>query len=504
VTASAAVVAALATVGAIAFAPASRAAQDAPVVTIGSKKFTESVVLGEALTLLARDTGAEAVHRRELGGTRILWSALLGGEIDAYPEYTGTIREEILGGGELPEGGLAAALGRHGVAMGEPLGFNNTYALGMRKPRAAELGIARISDLVAHPELRMAFTNEFMDRGDGWPALRDRYALPHDGVRGIDHDLAYRALAGGSIDVTDLYSTDAEIRQYDLLVLEDDLAHFPEYRAVVLRRADLAGRAPAVARAFGRLSGAIPDAEMTAMNARAKIDREPEARVAADFLAERLGVRAEVDVETAGERLLRHTREHLVLFGISLAAAILIGVPLGTLAAKQPVVAQPILAVTGIFQTVPSLAILVLLIGPLGLGAPPAIAALFLYSLLPIVRNTHAGLEGIPPEIRESATALGLTAGARLRFVELPMASRSILAGIKTAAVINVGTATLAALVGAGGYGQPIFTGIRLDDGGLVLQGAVPAAALALAVQGLFELAERGLVPKGLRLSAPD
>jgi osmoprotectant transport system permease protein len=243
---------------------------------------------------------------------------------------------------------------------------------------------------------------------------------------------------------------------------------------------------------------------MTAMNARAKIDREPEARVAADFLAERLGVRAEVDVETAGERLLRHTREHLVLFGISLAAAILIGVPLGTLAAKQPVVAQPILAVTGIFQTVPSLAILVLLIGPLGLGAPPAIAALFLYSLLPIVRNTHAGLEGIPPEIRESATALGLTAGARLRFVELPMASRSILAGIKTAAVINVGTATLAALVGAGGYGQPIFTGIRLDDGGLVLQGAVPAAALALAVQGLFELAERGLVPKGLRLSAPD
>jgi osmoprotectant transport system permease protein len=475
-----------------------------PAVTIGSKKFTESVVLGEVLTQLARDAGAEATHRAELGGTRILWSALLGGEIDAYPEYTGTIRQEILAGEPDAGGDLAAALAARGVKMSAPLGFNNTYAVGMLAGRAEELGVSRISDLRAHPDLRLAFTNEFMDRGDGWPSLRDRYALPHAGVRGIDHDLAYRALARGSIDATDLYSTDAEIRQHDLRVLEDDRGHFPEYHAVVLRRADLDARAPEVARAFDRLAGRIPDAEMTAMNARAKIDRVPETRVAAAFLAERLGVRGAAAVETAAGRLLRHTREHLALFGVSLAAAILVAVPLGTLAAKVPAAAQPVLAVTGIFQTVPSLAILVLLIGPLGLGAPPAIAALFLYSLLPIVRNTHAGLEGIPLEIRESATALGLTPVSRLRFVELPMASRSILAGIKTAAVINVGTATLAALVGAGGYGQPIFTGIRLDDGGLVLQGAVPAAAMALAVQGLFELAERGLVPKGLRLSAPD
>jgi osmoprotectant transport system permease protein len=243
---------------------------------------------------------------------------------------------------------------------------------------------------------------------------------------------------------------------------------------------------------------------MTAMNARAKIDRVAEPVVAGEFLAAELGVDAVVAVESPAARLWRHTREHLALFGVSLLAAILAGVPLGVLAAKVPAVAQPILAVTGILQTVPSLAILVLLIGPLGLGAPPAIAALFLYSLLPIVRNTHAGLEGIPLEIRESAIALGLGDLARLRFVELPMASRSILAGIKTAAVINVGTATLAALVGAGGYGQPIFTGIRLDDGGLVLQGAIPAAALAIVVQGFFEFAERFLVPRGLRLASPD
>ncbi|MGD2113086.1 MAG: ABC transporter permease, partial [Gammaproteobacteria bacterium] len=146
------------------------------------------------------------------------------------------------------------------------------------------------------------------------------------------------------------------------------------------------------------------------------------------------------------------------------------------------------------------LALFVFMIPLLGIGGPPAIVALFLYSLLPIIRNTYAGLRDIPPAIIESAEALGLPARARLRLVELPLATRAILAGIKTAAVINVGTATLGALIGAGGYGQPILTGIRLDDTALILQGAIPAAVLALLVQGLFELVERRLLPRGLRL----
>ena len=138
----------------------------------------------------------------------------------------------------------------------------------------------------------------------------------------------------------------------------------------------------------------------------------------------------------------------------------------------------------------------------LGIGGPPAIVALFLYSLLPIVRNTHAGLRGIDPGILESAAAIGLEPRASLRIVELPLAMRSIMAGIKTSAVINVGTATLGALIGAGGYGQPILTGIRLDNTALILEGAVPAAILALTVQGMFELAERAVVPRGLRLKS--
>jgi osmoprotectant transport system permease protein len=469
---------------------------------VGSKKFTESVVLGEVLAHLARQEGGTVEHQRELGGTRILWNALVRGEIDAYPEYTGTIRREILAG-EVGEGddALSAVLAAHGIRRSGSLGFNNTYAIGMRENIADSLGVTKISDLREHPELHLGFTNEFMDRGDGWPGLREHYGLPH-AARGLDHDLAYRGLESGTIQAMDLYSTDAEIRYYGLRVLEDDLEYFPEYYAVVLWRDDLAERAPGVVAAFRGLAGNIGEEDMVAMNARAKLDRVPEARIAADFLAEALDITAVTRVESAADRFLRHTREHLFLVGVSLLAAILLAIPLGIVAAKSPRLGQGILGVTGVIQTIPSLALLVFMIPLLGIGAAPAVCALFLYSLLPIVRNTYAGLHDVSLEIRESAEALGLSPGAILRLVELPMASRSILAGIKTSAVINVGTATLGALIGAGGYGQPILTGIRLDDAGLILQGAVPAAGLALLAQGFFELVERRLVPKGLRLEA--
>jgi osmoprotectant transport system permease protein len=249
-----------------------------------------------------------------------------------------------------------------------------------------------------------------------------------------------------------------------------------------------------------QLEGRISETAMSDMNGRAKLRREPESQVAAQFLRDNVGLHVQAEEEGLARTLLRLTGEHLTLVMISLTAAILTAVPLGVIAARYSGVGQMILGVTGLIQTIPSLALLVFLIPLLGIGAVPAIVALFLYSLLPIVRNTYAGLHDIPLSIRESAEALGLSAAARLRLIELPLASRAILAGIKTAAVINVGTATLGALIGAGGYGQPILTGIRLDDVKLILQGAVPAAVLALLVQGLFELAERLLVPRGLRL----
>ncbi|MCO4769369.1 MAG: ABC transporter permease subunit [Deltaproteobacteria bacterium] len=474
-------------------------AATAEPVRVGSKKFTESVILGEVAVGALRDGGFEAEHTRELGGSRILWNALRSGEIDLYPEYSGTLVQELLDG---EPGDLSTAAGRQpilkrlGVRELSSLGFQNTYAVGMLEPLAKKLAVRSIGDLARHPDLRLGFSNEFMEREDGWPKVRRVYGLDALAARGLDHDLAYRGLHAGNLAATDLYSTDAEIAFYGIRVLTDDAGVFPEYSAMLLVRDDLDPRAVA---ALERLGGRIDRSRMVALNARAKLDRTPEAQVAAEFLGE-----VGVDVETGQAEsrlglLVRTTRDHLALVAISLLAAILVAVPLGIAAARRPRLGAVVLAAVGVVQTIPSLALLVMLIPVLGIGAPPAIVALFLYSLLPIVRNTHSGLVGIPTPLIESAIALGLPDSARLRRIELPLALPAILAGVKTSAVINVGTATLGALIGAGGYGQPILTGIRLDDVSLILMGAVPAAVLALLAEGGFAALERALTPKGLR-----
>lgn len=477
---------------AVTFSTGSAKGQDKELVRIGTKAFTESVLLGELVTQSIEADGREAELIKQLGGTQILWNALIDGEIDVYPEYTGTITKEILAGlkiGSLAE--LDSLLAGYGIQMTRPLGFNNTYAIGMKKEVADELGIETISDLQNHPGLRYGFSNEFMDRSDGWPGLRQAAGLSPENVRGLDHDLAYRGLEAGNIQVIDLYSTDPEIEYYDLRVLEDDISYFPEYEALFLYRIDLE---ESVIRSIKRFEGAISRDEMVRMNAAVKIDRESDAAVVSRFLSETFGIESDVYEEGLWDRLLRHTIDHLYLVGISLGLAILFAIPLGVAAVKVKMIETPLLGAVGILQTIPSLALLVFMIPLFGIGAFPAIAALFLYSLLPIVRNTHSGIKSIPGPLMESARALGLPKRFILRRIELPLAVPAILAGVKTSAVINVGTATLGALIGAGGYGQPILTGIRLDSVPLILEGAIPAAVLALLVQGLFDLFEKWIL----------
>jgi osmoprotectant transport system permease protein len=377
----------------------------------------------------------------------------------------------------------------------------------VKETLAAERGIRTISDLRNHPDLIMRFSNEFMKRADGWDALAQRYGLTHRDVRGLEHALAYEALDKGVIHVTDLYATDAKIRKLQLRRLTDDRSHFPDYHAVYVYRAELEHRVPQLVASLRSLEGTIDDTTMTNMNARVELDGLRESQVAAQFLAPALGIDVRAPPQDVVGDIVRYTGEHLRMVAISLVAAMLVAIPLGVVAARRARLAQPILGTVGIIQTIPAIALLVLLIRPVSyfsdeLGFPQAVVALFLYSLLPIVRNTHSGLRGIPPQLHESAIALGLTPWGRLWRIELPLASRTILAGIKTAAVINVGFATLGGFIGAGGYGEPIFTGIRLNNYGIILQGAVPAAVLALLVQGLFEAAERVIVPKGLRLKS--
>ncbi len=470
-------------------------------IVVGSKKFTENVILGEIVSQLAREKGLRARHRKELGGTIVLWNALLNGDIDVYPEYTGTLQREILQQYQLADlSRIREKLADFGIRASRPLGFNNTYALGMPENLAEHYAITKISDLRAYPDLKFGFTNEFMDRADGWRGLRARYSLPQTSVRGLDHDLAYRGIESGSIEVIDMYSTDAEIEYYSLRALEDDLSYFPQYDAVLLYREDLSNRAPSFFEDLELLEGCISESHMIAMNARAKLEGISEAKVAAAFIRESFSIATTYSEKNFWGRLGRHGTDHLLLVAISLSAAILLAIPLGILAVKAPGAGKIILGAVGIIQTIPSLALLVFMIPLLGIGGPPAVVALFLYSLLPIVRNTYTGIRDIPVPILESASAMGLSPAARLRLVELPMASSTILAGIKTSAVINIGTATLGALIGAGGFGQPILTGIRLDNISLILEGAVPAALLALVVQGFFDFLEKFVVPKGLRL----
>ena len=457
-------------------------------VVIGSKKFTESYVLGEIAKHTLIDAAIPTEHRQGMGGTIILWQALRGAQIDAYPEYTGTIAQEILKSDRaLTLDEIRESLAKFGVGMTASLGFSNTYALVMRRSDAQRLGIRTISDLRKYPKLKLGLTHEFLERQDGWRPLRERYDLPQQNVIGIDHALGYTALTNGSIDVKDAYSTDAKIEQNDLVVLEDDLHFFPKYEAVFLFRSSM--RADAIA-ALRRVEGTLDEKRMIRLNAEA--ERTKDYAKAANLYFN-VGVASAPRSsghsgpshfgESFPHKLARWTLRHLQLAGFSLLLSVLVGIPLGIVASRGGAVGHAILGFAGVVQTIPSLALLALLV-PLpffGISVRTAIAALFLYGLLPIVRNTATGLQDIPRSLRESAVALGLSPIARLWEVYLPIASRSILSG-------------------AGGLGEPIISGLSLNDHVTILEGAIPAAALAVLVQSSFDLLDRIVIPKGLRL----
>jgi osmoprotectant transport system permease protein len=520
-------------------------------VAVGSKRFTESYVLGEIVVQTLRAAGIEAVHRQGLGNTAILEQALARGEVLVYPEYTGTIARELLKGVPGAEAvptlaGLNALLASRGLEAAVPLGFNNTYALALREADAQRLGLATISDLARLPAgtqaaLRTGLSHEFLVRADGWPALARAYGLALRPGPGLDHGLAFQALAGGQVDLIDVYSTDAQIGRLGLRVLHDDRGFFPRYDAVLLMRTALPEPAR---RALAALEGRLDEATMVALNAEAEIDRKPFDEVARGFLARQgggtqtaagatsVGLGAQrasasgaaggaADVAAVGAnmnapaaaaphrpagfwaRLLapdlpRLLAEHLALVFGSLVLAVAVGVPLGVWAEARPRAGAWLRGAVGLLQTVPSLALLAVLVAVLGrIGFVPALLALFAYALLPIVGNTIAGVAGVPRGLVQAAMALGLPRAAVLRHVMLPLALPVLLAGVTTAAVINVGTATVAAFVGAGGLGERIVAGLAVNDPALMLAGALPAALLAVLVQlGFGALERRAGVPR--------
>ncbi|MBI4543873.1 MAG: ABC transporter permease subunit [Gemmatimonadetes bacterium] len=505
-------------------------------VVVASKPFGESYLLAEIFAQILEARGYRVERRPGLGATEIAFRALRTGAIDVYPEYTGTGLVAILG--EPPLSDPRAVFGRvareferrYAVHWLPPLGFQNTYAIAVRRETAARLGLRTLGDLArAAPRLTAGFTPDFIGREDGLPGLVRAYGLRPRQVRSLLQSVKYRALAAGEVDVIDGYSTDGFIARYDLVVLEDDRAFFPAYEAAPLVGQRLWREAPAAVAALTELSGRLDEARMRQLNRRVEVEGEEIARVAADVLAElglaasRAGAAAATGAASApgaasssgdetgaqgslvaylwGRRalILSLTLRHLLLVAVSLAAGVLLAVPLGLGLERLPGGAEAAIRGVGLLQTIPGIALLAFMIPLLGIGVTPALVALFLYSLYPILRNTYTGVRDASPDAVGAATALGMTPLQVLRLVRLPLAAPVIMAGIRTAGVINVGTATLAAFIGAGGLGDPIVAGLALSDTRMILSGAIPAALLALLVDGILALSERWVQPGGLR-----
>lgn len=507
---------------------ASVGAQEQPrsSVVIASKTFTESRLLAEILAQLIEAHGHSRVERRfGLGGTKICFDALRKGEIDLYPEYTGTGLVTILGGEPLSDplqtyiSVRHQFLKRYDLVWLAPFGFSNSYAMAIPEQKADELGIVTISDLAAHAdELRVGVSHEFLNRKDGWPGLSRRYSLEVASVRGMEHGLAYAAINHGEIDLIDAYSTDGKLLRYRLRVLEDDRGYFPHYHAAPVVRAETLRRHPELGPLLERLALRLSADRMQRLNYLVEEEKRSFVDVARGFLqAEGLVKRSAADSSATepsareqgffallGARrreTLALTWQHIKLTTLAVLLAVGVAVPLGILCTRMPLLAQPVLGGAGMIQTIPSLALLAFMIPipGLGLGATSAVAALFLYALLPIVRNTYTGIREVEEDLIEAARGMGLNDAQVLRYVQLPLATRTIMAGVRTSTVISIGVATLAAFIGAGGLGEPIITGLQLNDTNLILSGAVPAALLAVLVDALLGGLERLLVPRGLR-----
>ena len=481
-------------------------AHAADTVVVGSKRFTESYILGELVRQTLEQAGVKAEHRQGLGNTGILEQALASGAVDVYPEYTGTIVGELLKRDLAKDGKptleqLNQWLAPRGLKAAVPLGFNNTYALALRESVALRLGIKTISDLAKQPAggLKLGLSHEFQVRADGWPALQRAYGLALQPGPALDHGLAYDAVKAGQVDVIDIYSTDAKVGRYALRVLEDDRKFFPRYDAVLLMRMAV-DAAP-----LQTLAGRINEAAMIALNGQVELDGLSFADAARHFLASGAAqtVPGAATRQSFIDRLFapdlpRLVAQHLALVFGSVLLALLVGIPLGIWAWARPRWAAMLLGAVGVLQTIPSLALLAFLIAVLGvIGFWPALVALFVYALLPIVRNTHTGLSGVSQGLTMASRALGLTPRQTLWAVQLPLARPVLLAGVKTAAVINVGTATMAAFIGAGGLGERIVAGLAVNDSATMVAGALPAAVLALLVQWAFDWIERKGSPGG-------
>ena len=504
--------------------PAPAGAQSRPVI-VASKPFGESFLLAEMFAQLLESRGVAVERRFGLGATEIAFGALREDAIDVYPEYTGTGLVALLD--QSPEGSAGDVFryvsrtfrDNWGIHWLPPLGFENTYAIAVRAESAEADGLRTLSDLARVADRYIGgFSPDFIGRADGLPGLQSAYGLRLEAQRSLLQAVKYEALALGEVDVVDGYSTDGLIDRYDFVVLEDDLDFFPPYQASPLVSRRLWRTRPDAVRALSELAGMLDEESMRSLNRRVEVEGDELDAVARDALTEmgliagpaiRIVREAEGREGSLGaylwdrqEELLDLTVRHVLLVMVSLLAATLVAIPLGLILERAPWGQEGIIRGIGLFQTIPSIALLAFMIPLLGIGVVPALVALFLYALFPILRNTYTGICDADPAAVDSARSLGMTAGQILKYIRFPLAIPVIMAGVRTAAVILVGTATLAAFIGAGGLGDPIVAGLALSDTQMILSGAIPAAVLAFLVDGALGILQRIVTPAGLEVAA--
>lgn len=474
-------------------------AGEIPSITVGSKPFTEGYITSEIIAQIIESVGEVKVVRKfGLGGTGVVFSALESQEIDIYPEYTGTIAEAILKQKNLKSiSEIQAALVSKAMVTSSSFGFNNTYALAIKNDNENLSQLNSMSDLKGFQTIKAGFSHEFLDRADGYSAMSEHYGIKLNNKVSMQHSLAYEAINNSGVDLIEVYSTDAKIEKFNLKILEDDKNFFPKYLPVILTTKSFLEKYPKTWEVLNeKLVGKISTEQMIKLNAMVELEGKTAGEAASLFLNTK---RKETN-SGIFKRIKPLLIEHLEMVIFSLIAATIFGILAGVLASKFKFFAQFILLITGLFQTIPSLALLCFLIPVVGIGKPPAYVALFLYGLLPIVRNTYSGILSIDSRLKEYSQILGMSTLEKIFHVELPLASRHIMSGIKTSAVINVGTTTLAAFIGAGGLGDLIVSGLTLNDHKVILMGAIPAALLALGIHYFFELLDRVVIPKGLRV----
>jgi osmoprotectant transport system permease protein len=490
-------------------------------IAVGSKNFMESRLLGELFAqLIEAKTNLTVQRRLGLAGTQVCFEALQSGGIDLYPEYTGTGLVTILG--EPPMGDRVKVLNRvraeflrrWNIWWLAPLGFENSYALALPRDQALALNVRTISDLVPiAPTLVAGFGYEFIERADGLPGLRQTYGLEFKAIVGMQETLKYQATANGDVDLLDVYTTDGRLSVYDFLVLKDDRHFFPPYDAAALIRGETLERYPELASVLSLFTHALTPEHMRIYNLRVQEHGLPVSRVATEILQDLHLIDSQPLLRKTEPReseslfaymwniratLASRTMEHLGLAGLGLLLGIALAVPVGLMLERWRKGAETMIRIIGMSQTIPSIALLAFMIPLFGVGTVPAIMALWIYSLFPILRNTFTGLRDAAPSVVETGRALGMTEWQILKSVRLPLAAPTIMAGIRTSAIWTLGTATLAAFIGAGGLGVPIVAGLQLADVNLILSGALPASVLALAVDALLAWVEHVVNPPGL------